>query len=122
MFKFFKKTKEEPESLKEIWQYLQKLEKILQIQSREFEDFKEKNKKTIQKVGMVRFNPFKEVGGDQSFSIALLDADNNGLVITSHYDRESNRVYAKPIEGGTSRYQLSEEERQAIENAISQKT
>ena len=122
MFKFFKKTKEEPESLKEIWQYLQKLEKILQIQSREFEDFKEKNKKTIQKVGMVRFNPFKEAGGDQSFSIALLDADNNGLVITSHYGRESNRVYAKPIEGGTSRYQLSEEERQAIENAISQKT
>jgi len=77
-----------------------------------------KEKKHVQKVGVVRFNPFKDIGGDQSFSIALLDEEDNGLVITSLYGREGNRVYAKPIEGGQSKYQLSDEEKEAISRAI----
>lgn len=117
MFKFFRKNKKEPVNLKEVLEYLKKLEKNHENFSRELADFKEESKKTLQKVGIVRFNPFREIGGEQSFSIALLDANRNGVVITSHYGRESNRVYAKPIEGGKSKYQLSKEENEAINKA-----
>jgi hypothetical protein len=68
----------------------------------------------IQKLGIVRFNPFKEVGSDQSFSVAFLDDNDNGVVITSHYSREGNRVYGKPIKSGESGYSLSKEEIDAI--------
>ena len=74
---------------------------------------------SIQKIGVVRFNPFKDTGGDQSFAIALLDKDNNGLVISSLYSREGTRIYTKPVEKGGSSYHLSEEEKKAIAKAIS---
>jgi len=57
------------------------------------------------------------LGGDQSFSIALLDKQNSGVVITSLYTRDGNRVYAKPIENGTSEYTLSKEEKEALSRA-----
>lgn len=102
----------------EILEYLKKLEEKCDNLSQELKSFKEKSKKDLQKVGMVRFNPFPEVGGDQSFSIAVLNANNDGFVLTSHYLRESNRVYAKPVEQGKSKYQLSKEEIEAINKAI----
>ena len=74
---------------------------------------------SITKVGVVRFNPFKDTGGDQSFVIALLNSNNNGIVLSSLYTREGNRVYTKPIEKGTSTYHLSKEEEKAIAEAIS---
>jgi len=74
---------------------------------------------SIQKVGIIRFNPFKDTGGDQSFAISLLDNKNNGLVLSSLYTREGNRVYTKPIESGKSTYHLSKEEEEAIKQAIS---
>lgn len=77
------------------------------------------SERSFQKIGVVRFNPFKEVGGDQSFSLALLDAQNNGFVVTSLYEKETNRVYAKPIEQGASKYPLSDEEKKAIGKAMS---
>lgn len=73
---------------------------------------------SITKVGVVRFNPFKDTGGDQSFVIALLDSENNGLVLSSLYTREGTRIYTKPIEKGTSSYRLSKEEEEAIKKAI----
>lgn len=73
---------------------------------------------SITKVGVIRFNPFKDTGGDQSFVIALLDSSNNGLVLSSLYTREGTRIYTKPIENGSSSYNLSDEEKQAIEKAI----
>jgi len=74
---------------------------------------------SISKVGVVRFNPFKDTGGDQSFAIALLDSNNNGLVISSLFSREGTRIYTKPIEAGKSiNYNLSEEEQQAINKAL----
>jgi len=73
---------------------------------------------SVQYVGMIRFNPFREAGGDQSFSIALLDEAHDGVVISSLYSRDGVRVYAKPIAGGASTYQLSEEERQALKKAL----
>jgi len=72
----------------------------------------------ITKIGIVRFNPFKEIGGDQSFSIALLDEQRNGVLITSYYGRELNRIYAKPIRGGVSEHELSAEEKEAVNQAM----
>jgi hypothetical protein len=73
--------------------------------------------KSVQKIEVVRFNPFKDTGGDQSFAIALLDNSDSGLVISSLYSREGTRVYSKPVEKGKSKYQLSDEEKMAIERA-----
>lgn len=74
--------------------------------------------KCIQRVGIVRFNAFKEMGGDLSYSIALLDKKGNGVVISSIYSRDDARSYAKPIKAGKSAYKLSEEEELAIHRTI----
>lgn len=71
----------------------------------------------IQKVGMVRYNAFEDVGGELSFSLALLDAHNDGVVLSGLYSREESRIYAKPIEEGKSAINLSEEEREALRKA-----
>lgn len=68
----------------------------------------------VQRVGVVRFNPFQDTGGDQSFAIALLDARGDGLVLTGMYGRKETRFYAKPVQAGASTYSLSPEESQAI--------
>lgn len=68
-------------------------------------------------VGIVRFNPFQETGGDQSFSVAFLDDEGNGVVITSLYSRDGTRVYAKPIQNGQSPYPLMDEEIEALRRA-----
>jgi len=120
MFNFLKRKKKEPENFKEILSLFKNLEKNFQKLSQELENLKKESKFPIQKVGIVRFNPFSEVGGDQSFSIALLDGNDNGVVITSLYSREGNRVYGKPVKNGQSEYPLSQEEQGAIEKAIGQ--
>jgi len=74
--------------------------------------------RSVHKVGVVRFNPFRDLGGDQSFSIALLDGQNNGLVISGLHTREGNRVYAKPVEKGKAmKHPLTDEELDAIKRA-----
>jgi len=117
MFSFSKKEKKEPKNLKEILSHFKILEENIENLSQEIERLKKENKFSVQKVGIIRFNPFQEVGGDQSFSVALLDANNDGFVITSLYTRTENRVYGKPIKAGKSEYILSEEEKKAIEKA-----
>jgi len=117
MFKFLKKKKREPENLEEILAQCKDLKENFEKISQELESLKKENKFNVQKVGLIRFNPFKEVGGDQSFSIALLDGNDTGVVITSLYTREGNRVYGKPIKNGQSEYLLSAEEKEAIEKA-----
>lgn len=97
---------------------VQALEAQLQQTTKEFEAFKKSMRRAITKIGITRFNPFKEMGGDQSFSIALLDEQHNGVIVTSYYGRELNRVYAKPIQRGGSELELSEEEKEAINQAI----
>ncbi len=73
--------------------------------------------KDLRRVGLVRYNPFSDAGGDHSFALALLNDKNDGIVLSSLYGREINRMYAKPIQGGKSQYQLTAEEIKAIENA-----
>jgi hypothetical protein len=118
MLNFFKKGKKQPKSLKEILNYLKDLEKKIEVNSEGLASLEKEGKFNIQKTGMVRFNPFSGVGGDQSFSVALLDGNNDGVVITSIYARDGNRVYAKPIKSSKSEYSLSNEEKEAIERAV----
>jgi len=68
----------------------------------------------IQRVGIVRFNPFKELGGDHSFSLALLDGKSSGVVVTSLHTRDRTRVYLKKIIAGKSDSELSNEEKKAL--------
>jgi len=72
----------------------------------------------VQKVGIIRFNPFKEIGGDHSFSLALLDREDSGVIITCLHTRERTRVYMKAIKKGKSELELSSEEKKALEKAI----
>lgn len=72
----------------------------------------------LQKVGVVRYNAFADMGSELSFSLALLDDNLNGIVITSIYGREHTTSYGKPIVKGKSKYPLSVEEMQAIDRAI----
>ena len=72
---------------------------------------------SIQKIGLVRYNAFKDVVSDLSFAVALLDRENNGIVFNGIYGSESSNIYAKPIKNGESSYQLSDEEKYAIDIA-----
>jgi hypothetical protein len=73
----------------------------------------------VQHVSVIRFDAFEDMGGRLSFSAALLDAKGDGVVITSINGRQDTRCYAKPVRGGTSPHNLSEEEEVAIREALS---
>ncbi|HSW89137.1 MAG TPA: DUF4446 family protein [Candidatus Saccharimonadales bacterium] len=74
----------------------------------------------IQKIGLLRFNPFKDTGGDQSFILALLDGKETGVVISGLYSRAGTRWFAKRIVNGKGvEYELSDEEKKAIKEAKS---
>ena len=75
----------------------------------------------VQKIGIVRYNAFKDTGSDLSFALALLDEDNTGVVMNGIYSREMSNIYAKPVEKGKSPYTISEEEKLAIDKAINSK-
>jgi hypothetical protein len=74
-------------------------------------------RKALSRVGLVRYNPFEETGGNQSFALALLDAEGDGWVLSSLHARSGTRVYAKAIVGGRSDAALSDEESAAIRQA-----
>ena len=75
----------------------------------------------IQKIGIVRYNAFKDTGSDLSFAIALLDEKNNGVIFNGIYSREMSNIYAKPVENGKSNYTLSDEEKVALQKAVEDK-
>lgn len=71
----------------------------------------------IKRVGLVRFNPYHDTGGEYSFTVALLDDQGAGVLLTGLYHRDQSRVYAKEVAGWTSQQELMDEEREAIERA-----
>ncbi|MGE5599076.1 MAG: DUF4446 family protein [Bacteroidota bacterium] len=75
------------------------------------------NLRHIQHCVLERYRAFKDVGGDQSFSLALLDSHGDGVVLTSIYGREESRIFAKPIKAGGSSHALSEEEKRVLSAA-----
>lgn len=76
------------------------------------------SKISVQKVGFLRFNPFQDTGGDNSFVIALLDRENNGVLVSSLYTRGGVRVYGKSVGQGKSKQPLSQEEQKVLEEAV----
>lgn len=82
------------------------------------EDIHLASRRHVQGLGVVRFNAFQNTGGDQSFALALLDGAGDGVVVSSLYGRDESRVYAKPVEQGSSRYALTAEEQQAVDQAL----
>jgi len=93
--------------------------------SEDIKELADKNKTTydlalrsIHRVGVVRFNPFDEMGGNQSFAIALLNDSGDGVTISSLFGREGTRIYAKGIKNKESEYKLSDEEKEAINKAM----
>ncbi|AJA50117.1 hypothetical protein CPAST_c40880 [Clostridium pasteurianum DSM 525 = ATCC 6013] len=87
----------------------------------EYNGINEKVNKCLQNISIVRYKAFEDVGSDLSFSIALLDNNNDGVVITSIYGRNESTTYAKPIDKGISRYDLSDEEEYVLKDAVSKK-
>jgi hypothetical protein len=77
-------------------------------------------RRAIQRTGLVRYNPFDDTGGNQSFAIALLDANGDGMVVSSLHARGGTRIYAKAVAGGKSEGALSEEEADALRRAMAQ--
>jgi hypothetical protein len=75
-------------------------------------------RRAFQRVGLVRYNPFEETGGNQSFALALLDAAGDGWVLSSLHARSGTRVYAKGITAGRADAGLSDEETAAIKQAM----
>lgn len=82
------------------------------------EKISEELKSCVNKVAIMRYKAFENVGSDLSFSIAILDSYNDGVIITSIYSRHDSTTYAKPIDKGISRYDLSEEEIHVLNEAI----
>lgn len=97
--------------------------KELQIELTELKNsvvqLQEFSRETISKVYFKRYNAFPDMGSDLSFSVALLNDNNTGVLITSIYGRDENRVYLKPIVEGTSSYTLSPEEEEVVKRCIS---
>jgi hypothetical protein len=75
-------------------------------------------RRAFQKIGLVRFNPFEDTGGNQSFALALLDAAGDGFVVSSLHARTGTRVYAKALTGGRADGALSNEEAEALRRAL----
>ncbi len=84
----------------------------------ELSQLQEKAQFHFQKKALVRYNPFNQTGGNQSFSLALLDGKNNGIVISSFHSREGTRLYAKTVVSGKADNSFSKEEKSAIKEAV----
>jgi hypothetical protein len=104
---------------------LENLLKDMELSKKETEELKRYSEKLykdsllhIQKVGLIRFNPFKDTGGDQSFVLSLIDGHETGIVISGLYSRSGTRWYAKKVkEGKGVDYELSDEEKRSIKEA-----
>ena len=83
----------------------------------EIKKIKEKMKKCLQKIGLIRYNAYHDTGSDLSFTMALMDEEENGVVVNGLYSRESSSIFAKPLAKGETKYNLSAEEIQAIDIA-----
>lgn len=73
--------------------------------------------KALQKYSVVRFNPFRDTGGNQSFCLCMLDLKDNGIIITAIHGRDGTRIYSKTIDSGLSQHELSTEEAKALHEA-----
>ena len=108
-----------------ILERFEELDEIAQIALKNRQDIKKINEEMLsnfQKVGILRYNAFDEMGGKLSFALTLLDGENNGYIINSMHSREGCYNYIKEIVKGASYIELSEEESESLERAIYKET
>lgn len=103
---------------KEILEAVEQYAKTNDQLRRDLQSYKRQGLTHFQRVSIMRYNPYNDTGGDQSFSMALLDGRLNGILITSLHSRAGTRVYSKIIVQGNSDLELSKEEREVLEKAI----
>jgi uncharacterized protein YlxW (UPF0749 family) len=84
---------------------------------KEISEINSKLKKSIRGLETIRFNPFPDQGSNQSFAIGMLNEEGDGLVMSSLYSRERMSIFAKPVKAGKSEYELSTEEKEALDKA-----
>ncbi|MDD5639264.1 MAG: DUF4446 family protein [Candidatus Pacebacteria bacterium] len=119
---FFDKKKEKKiKTIEDAIEYIIALEKRLDTADKKIKELESNSKFFFEKFELIRYNPFNELGGDQSFSLVLLNNKNDGCVFTSIYTKEGNRLYAKPINKGESKYQLSDEENAIVKKLVNKK-
>ncbi len=97
--------------------HIENLEKTQVEINKHLENIDGKLAKTVRKVETVRFNPFLDAGSNQSFAIAFMNDENDGVVISSLYARDRMSIFAKPIKNGKSEYDLSTEEKEVLEKS-----
>ena len=102
----------------EVLQSLEDTNKREEVLHRNLREFARDGLHHIQKVEVLRYNPYGDTGGDQSFSVVLLDGTGKGVVISSLHTRAGTRVYTKGIENGRSELKLSKEEEAVLNKAL----
>ncbi len=106
------------DSILNFFDRIESLEDAEKKMHRDIRDIKENLKITYQKSALVKYDAFREMSGALSYSLALLDKENNGVLITSMYSREGCYTYAKDIFNGESKINLSDEEAEALKQAV----
>ena len=112
-----KKAKDLEGTLEKLEEDIEKLKLAKDGAEKELSVINKKLKKSIRGLETVRFNPFPDQGSNQSFAIGMLDENGDGVVLSSLYSRERMSVFAKPVKSGVSEYELTEEEKKALEKA-----
>lgn len=107
--------------LEKLFKYQEDSKKAFKKIEGELKNLESDGKLHVQKVGLIRFNPFQETGGDHSFSLAVLNGENSGIILTGLHTRERTRMYIKPVEKGKAGIELSAEEKKAINTALKSK-
>jgi len=117
--KFFlgKRAKDLEDTISILEEDIVKLKSAKEKAEKDIVVINQKLQKSIRGLETVRFNPFPDQGSNQSFAIGMLNGDGDGVVFSSLYSRERMSVYAKPIKGGKSTYELTAEEKEALQKA-----
>jgi len=108
----------EGERLQDVKLLLFRQQTFMEDVDKKLSELTAKQLETIQKIGFIRFDAFKDMGGALSFSLALLNGKNEGIVISSLHGREGSRVYGKTVKGESSSFPLLDEEKEAIKRAL----
>ena len=112
-----KKAKDLEDTIIALESDIAKLKQSKEKTEKELIVINKKLKKSIRGVETIRFNPFPDQGSNQSFTIGMLNEEEDGVVISSLYSRERMSIFAKPVKNGKSEYELTEEEKEALKKA-----
>lgn len=102
---------------RDVGEELERIDDQLAAIAGQLESLQAESRLAVQRIGIVRYNPFEDTGSNQSFALALLDGKADGIVLSSLHSRQQTRVFIKPIVGGRSETPLSEEESEALRKA-----